>query len=128
MLSRVPKPRPGKNRTRRTQFPHGFSAAEPLVPPSADGSTPITDALPRSILLDPTSYRQKRNPRAKPPSKDPTARLSPLERQIILNPFGTTLQNYTNILSQNPCLQESSGSNSSIGSTQRFIHPSQNSV
>ena len=74
---------------RETNFPHGFSATEPLVPPSADGSTPITDALPRSILLDPTSYKSKQNFRQPPPNKDPTTPLSELERRIIENPFGT---------------------------------------
>ena len=74
---------------RETNFPHGFSATEPLVPPSADGSTPITDALARSILLDPTSYKSKLNFRQPPPNKDPTTPVSELEKRIIENPFGT---------------------------------------
>ena len=74
---------------RETHFPYGFSATEPLVPPSADGSTPITDALARSILLDPTSYKPKRNVRQPPPNKDPATPLSELEKRIIENPFGT---------------------------------------
>jgi hypothetical protein len=72
-------------------FPQGFSATEPLVPPSADGSTPITDALARSILLDPTSYKHTFNRRGKPPSKDLTVLLSPLEKQILVNPFGISV-------------------------------------
>src|SRR5947207_14344048 len=75
---------------RETNFPHGFSATKPLVPPSIDGSTPITDALPRSILLDPTSYKSKQNFRRPPPNKDPTTPLTELEKRIIENPFGNS--------------------------------------
>ena len=89
MLLARSRPRVPRSWRRRTLFPHGFSATEPLVPPSADGSTPITDALPRSILLDPTAYKPKLNFRGKPPSKDPTVQLSPLEKNLIVNPFGT---------------------------------------
>jgi hypothetical protein len=89
MLLARSRPRVSRSWRRRTLFPHGFSATEPLVPPSADGSTPITDALPRSILLDPTAYKPKLNFRGKPPSKDPTVQLSPLEKNLIVNPFGT---------------------------------------
>jgi hypothetical protein len=89
MLLARSRPRVPRSWRRRTLFPHGFSATEPLVPPSTDGSTPITDALPRSILLDPTAYKPKLNFRDKPPSKDPTVQLSPLEKNLIVNPFGT---------------------------------------
>lgn len=78
----------GERPRRTSHFPHGFSANEPLVPLSSDGSTPITDALPRSIILDPTAYKSKKRRRQPPPNKDPTIPLSELEKRIIENPFG----------------------------------------
>lgn len=80
--------RASKHARRDTHFPHGFSATEPLVPPSEDGSTPLTDALPRSILLDPTTYEPRKHFRRPPPSKDPGTSLSELEKRILENPFG----------------------------------------
>jgi hypothetical protein len=67
------------------KFPHEFSTTEPLVPPSKDGSTPMTDSLPRSPLLDPTTYGSWKIYRKKLP---PLERLTPFEKQIQLNPFG----------------------------------------
>jgi hypothetical protein len=73
----------------RPFFPHGFSATEPLVPRSKDGSTPITDALPRSIFLDPTTYKPRRKlVRKEIPYYDPQAKLSDFELAIRRNPFG----------------------------------------
>jgi hypothetical protein len=77
---------------RETTFPHGFSATEPLVPPSADGSTPLTDALPRSLLLDPTTYARAKNKEPRQPpliTIDPKDRMaSELEERLLHNPFG----------------------------------------
>src|SRR5436305_14470770 len=73
---------------RKTHFPHGFSANEPLVPRSTDGSTPITDALPRSPLLDPSTYESKSKYRKPQPNKDPDSPLSDFEKQVVMNPFG----------------------------------------
>jgi len=75
-------------------FPHGFSATEPLVPPSADGSTPVTDALPRSVLLDPTTYNPSggKMERRQPPliMTDPGERVATeLEERLLHNPFGS---------------------------------------
>jgi len=85
---RTYKVRAKRGGRRKTIFPHGFSAAEPLVPPSRDGSTPLTDSLPRSIILDPTTYKSKTRSRERPPSKDPSTSLSEFERKIMENPFG----------------------------------------
>jgi hypothetical protein len=77
---------------RKTHFPHGFSATEPLVPPSNDSSTPLTDALPRSILLDPSTYESKKNFRQKPPKKAQDINLTQFEKEIELNPFGMVIE------------------------------------
>jgi hypothetical protein len=77
-------------RKAQTFFPHGFSATEPLVPPSEDGSTPLTDALPRSPLLDPTTYEPKKRYREPPPTKtlEGKEQLTDFENLILNNPFG----------------------------------------
>ena len=73
---------------KRTRFPHGLSATEPLVAPSVDGSTPLTDSLPRSVLLDPTTYEPKENYRGKPPGKKGADPITLAEKRLMENPFG----------------------------------------
>ena len=82
---------PRRVSARKSLFPHGFSATEHLVPPSEDNSTPITDALPRSPLLDPTTYKRKQiKHRAAPPDKS-LEPLTAFEQSILENPFGISL-------------------------------------
>jgi len=78
------------SRGKGVSFPHGLSATEHLVPASQDGSTPLTDKLPRSIILDPTAYAPKvKVIREREPSgRDAVEKLTPLERQVMYNPFG----------------------------------------
>lgn len=93
------------SKTKTPSFPHGFPATEHLVPPSQDGSTPLTDKLPRSIILDPTTYfHGKKIRREKEPSgRAALAKLTPLERRVRFNPFGSlipTRGTFTNSIAQ----------------------------
>jgi hypothetical protein len=90
---------------KKPSFPHGFSTTEHLVPPSADGSTPITDALPRSVLLDPTAYESKIKHRQAPPKKDTAASLSVLEKLVEENPFGISMACFVLLCSKNSGLK-----------------------
>ena len=82
---------PRRVSARKSLFPHGFSATEHLVPPSEDNSTPVTDSLPRSPLLDPTTYKRKQiKHRAAPPDKS-LEPLTAFEQSILENPFGISL-------------------------------------
>src|SRR5271167_2380082 len=113
--------RESRKSRRDTHFPHGFSATEPLVPPSTDGSTPLTDALPRSALLDPTTYQSKLNFRHPPPSKDPGTQLTELEKRILENPLGILPRWYCLIFSsKNTCITSPNRQNSKQCSTSRY--------